>query len=70
MQSREINLITGNANKVADVKAILEPQGFVVKSRALDIPEIQETIKKITTTKYHKAAEIGCDSFYRYKRKK
>lgn len=58
MALREISLITGNANKLADVKEILEPRGFQVKSQALDIPELQGSIEEITIAKCKRAAEL------------
>lgn len=58
MALREISLITGNANKLADVKEILEPRGFHVKSQALDIPELQGSIEEITIAKCKRAAEL------------
>ncbi|WKT54146.1 Ham1-like protein [Fusarium oxysporum f. sp. vasinfectum] len=54
----EIHLITGNANKIADVRAILAPAGITVKHQAIDLPEIQGTIEEITVAKCSRAAEI------------
>lgn len=54
----EINLFTGNANKIADVKAILAPSGITVRSQSLNLPEIQGSIEEITVAKCLKAAEM------------
>ncbi|KAF4962150.1 hypothetical protein FSARC_9724 [Fusarium sarcochroum] len=58
MAPTEIHLITGNANKIADIRAILAPAGIAVKNQAIDLPEIQGTIEEITTAKCQRAAEI------------
>jgi inosine triphosphate pyrophosphatase len=58
MSPKEINLITGNANKLADIKAILGPIGILVKNQAIDLPEIQGSIEEITTEKCRRAAEL------------
>ncbi|KAF7516700.1 hypothetical protein G7054_g14045 [Neopestalotiopsis clavispora] len=58
MAPRAISLITGNANKLADVKEILEPRGFLVTNQSLDIPELQGTIEEITIAKCKRAAEL------------
>ncbi|KAF5552567.1 Ham1 family [Fusarium mexicanum] len=54
----EINLITGNANKIADIKAILAPSGITVRNQSLDLPEIQGSIEEITIAKCRTAAEM------------
>ncbi|RKL32860.1 hypothetical protein BFJ72_g10360 [Fusarium proliferatum] len=54
----EINLITGNANKIADIKAILAPAGIAVRNQSLDLPEIQGSIEEITIAKCRRAAEM------------
>lgn len=54
----DINLITGNANKIADIKATLAPAGITVHSQSLDIPEIQGSIEEITIAKCRRAAEM------------
>ncbi|KAF5679869.1 Ham1 family [Fusarium denticulatum] len=54
----EINLITGNANKIADIKAILTPSGITVRNQSLDLPEIQGSIEEITIAKCRTAAEM------------
>ncbi|KAI1015287.1 hypothetical protein LB504_011123 [Fusarium proliferatum] len=54
----EINLITSNANKIADIKAILAPSGINVRNQSLDLPEIQGSIEEITIAKCRRAAEM------------
>ncbi|KAF5981865.1 Ham1 family [Fusarium coicis] len=54
----EINLITGNTNKIADIKAILAPSGITVRNQSLDLPEIQGSIEEITIAKCRRAAEM------------
>lgn len=61
MAPREISLITGNANKLADVKEILEPRGFLIMNQSLDIPELQGTIEEISIAKCRRAAELVRD---------
>jgi Ham1 family len=57
MAPHELNFITGNANKLAEVKAILN--GVIeLKSQSLDLPEIQGTIEEVSKTKCKTAAEI------------
>jgi len=58
MAPRELNFITGNKNKLAEVAAILEPTGIILRNQALDIPELQGTIEQITTDKCRRAAEL------------
>lgn len=50
-----VNFITGNANKLSEVKAILEPS-IQVNSQAIDIEEIQGSIEEVTEAKCRKAA--------------
>jgi inosine triphosphate pyrophosphatase len=52
-----VNFITGNANKLGEVKAILEP-AITVRSQAVDIEEVQGTVEEVTLAKCRKAAEI------------
>lgn len=53
----QLNFITGNKNKLAEVKHIL---GDVVplQSQSLDLTEIQGTIEEISTDKAQRAAAI------------
>ena len=54
-----VNFITGNANKLSEVKAILEP-AIRVNSQAIDVEEIQGSIEEVTQAKCRKAAEVVC----------
>ncbi|KAJ0381713.1 hypothetical protein COL26b_000391 [Colletotrichum chrysophilum] len=51
-----VNFITGNANKLREVKAILEP-AIVVQSQAIDLDEVQGTVEEVTIAKCRKAAD-------------
>ncbi|KAI9786813.1 MAG: nucleoside triphosphate pyrophosphohydrolase ham1 [Geoglossum umbratile] len=57
MAPRRLNFITGNANKLTEVKAIL---GGVVdlQSQSLDLVEVQGTIEAISLDKCRRAAEM------------
>ncbi|KAK8041198.1 hypothetical protein PG994_014205 [Apiospora phragmitis] len=58
--SPEVNFITGNANKLREVKAILEPAGIVVRSQAVELPELQGEIEDVTLEKCRVAArQVG-----------
>ncbi|CAK5271835.1 unnamed protein product, partial [Mycena citricolor] len=52
--------VTGNANKLKEVKAILSDGGNPIKidSRSLDIPEIQGSTQEVAMAKCQKAAEL------------
>ncbi|KAJ4389152.1 nucleoside triphosphate pyrophosphohydrolase ham1 [Gnomoniopsis smithogilvyi] len=51
-----VNFITGNKNKLGEVKAILEP-AIEVRSQALDLIEVQGTLEEVTIAKCRTAAE-------------
>lgn len=51
-----VNFITGNKNKLSEVKAILEPT-IQVTSQALDLIEVQGTLEEVTLAKCRAAAE-------------
>jgi len=59
---KTLNFITGNANKLAEVKAILaldqEDSKVELKSQALDLPELQGTIEEISRDKARRAADL------------
>jgi len=61
MAPTKINFITGNKDKVAQVRSIF---GSVIEleNRAVDIPEIQGTIEEIAKEKARRAAEAVCCS--------
>lgn len=52
-----LNFITGNAHKLKEVKAMLEPD-LEVRNQPLDLEEIQGTIEEVSRSKCRKAAEI------------
>ncbi|GJN74663.1 inosine triphosphate pyrophosphatase [Purpureocillium lilacinum] len=52
----QVNFVTGNANKLREVKAILEP-AIEVRSSPLDLEEIQGSIEEVTESKCRRAAE-------------
>ncbi|KAI1131945.1 inosine triphosphate pyrophosphatase-like protein [Nemania abortiva] len=54
----EVNFITGNANKLSEVRAILEPVGIIVRNQALDLPEVQGSVEDVTREKCRVAADL------------
>lgn len=54
--TQAVNFITGNKNKLGEVKAILEPT-ISVQSQALDLIEVQGTLEEVTIAKCRAAAE-------------
>jgi len=58
-----VNFITGNANKLREVVAVLEP-AIEVRSQALDLAELQGTMEEVTTDKCKRAAETVCIPTY------
>ena len=63
----QLNFVTGNANKLAEVKAILEPPGqdptaagaITVTSRSVDLVEIQAaSMEEVTLDKCRRAVEL------------
>lgn len=57
MAPKELNFITGNANKLAEVKAILADSGVDLRSQSVDLLEIQGTVEEVTLDKCKRAAE-------------
>ncbi|KXL50176.1 hypothetical protein M433DRAFT_141361 [Acidomyces richmondensis BFW] len=57
MTPKELNFITGNKNKLAEVQAILAGTNIKLQSQAIDLPEIQGTIEEISTEKAKAAAK-------------
>ena len=57
MARRELNFITGNANKLAEVQAILKDV-VTLSSQSLDLPEMQGTIEEISLDKCRRAVTI------------
>lgn len=56
MPPKELNFITGNKHKLAEVSAILGSTVHL-RSQSLDLLEIQGTIEEISTDKCKRAAE-------------
>lgn len=54
--SPRVYFITGNANKLKEVKAILEPE-IEVHSHSIDLEEIQGSIEEVTISKCQRAAD-------------
>ena len=63
IRPQSLNFISGNANKVAEVRAIL---GDVVElsSRSLELVEIQGSIEEIAVDKARRAAEAVSGFFF------
>jgi len=57
---RTLFFVTGNANKLAEVSAILATSGMSIQSKALDLPELQGTIEDVSKDKAKRAAEVVC----------
>lgn len=60
MAPTELNFITGNKHKLAEVQAILSSTPVKLQSRAIDLPELQGTIEDISKDKAKRAAEAVC----------
>lgn len=68
MPPKELNFITGNKNKLSEVKAILGDI-ITVRSQFLDLLEIQGTIEVISSDKCRRAAEqVSTDLHPRFRR--
>ena len=57
MPLKELNFVTGNKNKLAEVQAILG-EIIPLSNQSLDLKEIQGTIEEISKDKCRRAAEI------------
>lgn len=55
---KTLNFITGNPNKLAEVKAILADTAVDLQSKSIDLPELQGTIEEISRDKCLRAAEV------------
>jgi inosine triphosphate pyrophosphatase len=53
---QHLNFITGNANKLAEVQAILT-NVIELRSQNVDLVEIQGTVEEVTKDKCRRAAE-------------
>lgn len=57
--SKKLVFVTGNANKLKEVRAILaQGQAIEIDSRDLDIPEVQGTTQEVAVAKCKRAAEL------------
>lgn len=59
---KTLNFITGNKNKLSEVRAILG-DAVVVDNKSVDVPEIQGTIEEIAKEKCRRAADVVCVFF-------
>lgn len=59
MAAHKVNFITGNAGKLREVKAILEPE-IEVLSQPVDLEEVQGTLEEVTVSKCRRAADLVC----------
>ncbi len=57
MAAKQLNFITGNKNKLTEVKAILGDT-VLLDSKALDLVEIQGSIEEISIDKCRRAADL------------
>ncbi|KAJ3179560.1 nucleoside triphosphate pyrophosphohydrolase ham1 [Geranomyces variabilis] len=53
-----ITFVTGNANKLREVQAILSPAGINIRSESLDLPELQGTLTQVSSEKARTAANL------------
>lgn len=60
MAPKQLNFITGNKNKLAEVQAILAPTGVDLSNQSVDLLEIQGTIEEISKDKCRRAADTVC----------
>lgn len=64
MPPKNLNFITGNANKLAEVQAILSSTPVQLTSQNVDLVEIQGTIEEISRDKARRAADAVCMFFF------
>ncbi|KAH9833820.1 inosine triphosphate pyrophosphatase-like protein [Rhodofomes roseus] len=58
MASKRLIFVTGNANKLKEVRAILAQSGVEIDSQELDIPEVQGSTQEVAIAKCKRAAEL------------
>lgn len=63
MPPKNLNFITGNANKLAEVQSILSSTPVQLTSQNVDLAEIQGTIEEISRDKARRAADAVCMFF-------
>lgn len=65
---RTLNFITGNANKLAEVRQILGPglekQGITLTSQSVEVEEIQGSIEDVSVRKCESAARVVSYFFF------
>ena len=61
MAPKQLNFITGNKNKLAEVQAILASTGVDLSNQSVDLLEIQGTIEEISKDKCRRAADTVCN---------
>lgn len=64
MPPKNLNFITGNANKLAEVQTILSSTPVQLTSQNVDLVEIQGTIEEISRDKARRAADAVCTFFF------
>lgn len=64
MPPKNLNFITGNANKLAEVQTILSSTPVQLTSQNVDLVEIQGTIEEISRDKARRAADAVCMFFF------
>lgn len=64
MAPKELNFITGNKNKLAEVQAILSATPVKLQNQSIDLPELQGTIEEISRDKALRAAEVVSIYYY------
>ena len=57
MSRPKVVFVTGNANKLSEVRAILG-DNVDLEAKSIDLPELQGTIEEISKDKCRRAAEI------------
>ena len=57
MSKPKVVFVTGNANKLSEVRAILG-DSVDLEAKSIDLPELQGTIEEISKDKCRRAAEI------------
>ncbi|KAJ9080146.1 acetyl-coenzyme A synthetase 2 [Entomophthora muscae] len=55
---KNLVFVTGNANKLAEVQAILKTSPISITSHKLDLPELQGEVEEVAKEKCRKAAEL------------
>jgi inosine triphosphate pyrophosphatase len=59
MTPKRLTFVTGNANKLAEVRSLL-PDSIELEAVKVDLPELQGTIEDISKDKARRAAALVC----------